>query len=564
MNRCPNCGQDHETTVRFCPSDGTPLGDTLPRPASSTPTSLAAAQSQVTLPILVGARYELMELRGGGGMAKVYKATDLTLERIVAVKLINPELRADPEFDTRFHREARIASQLADPNIVVVHDFGIDAENGPFLVMEFLEGATLRERLNSQGPLTYSEAFSVWGALLLALDHAHGKEIIHRDIKPDNVFLVNQSGVRVALRVLDFGIARMLRRGESLTDSPLTLPGAVVGTPRYMAPEQLAGQPVDARSDLYSAALVIHEALTGSLPYAAPQKLDEACPEAPPLFRALLEECLRSNPLERPFKAIDVYQRLQSLDRPAIKALDKATPNLAQEGAENIAPTQIYNPQPASRRHVLKTALLVGIAAVFIAGVAGLLKSFFFGRPQVNSDTESLLGIKIGDDRDSLAAILKEAPQTTKPHGNPWNGTYADRLGHVLRPADLEGENASLDDLDLLFWSKENICVVLRANAVEAVVVHKVHGSATGRGIKIGDTLKTLEALYPIDLDTDIHPFHAQSAALAPQPHVFGSGQPKLIRTGKIYRYPQLGIGFELIGDQVTRITLFPPAPAVQ
>src|SRR6202011_1886530 len=103
--------------------------------------------------VAVGNRYRLQEARGGGGMAKVYRAFDLTLERDVAVKIINPELRSDPEFDARFQREARIASQLADPHIVVVHDFGIDGDCGPFLVMEFLQGQTLRERLVSGGPL---------------------------------------------------------------------------------------------------------------------------------------------------------------------------------------------------------------------------------------------------------------------------------------------------------------------------------------------------------------------------------------------------------------------------
>src|SRR5947209_13143186 len=142
------------------------------------------------LPALVGNRYRLVELRGGGGMAKVYRAVDVTLEREVAVKLINPELRSEPEFDARFQREARIASQLADPHIVVVHDFGIDAQHGPFLVMEFLQGQSLRERLQTAGPLPFKAGLQLSIQLVLALIHAHGKGIVHRDIKPDNVFLL--------------------------------------------------------------------------------------------------------------------------------------------------------------------------------------------------------------------------------------------------------------------------------------------------------------------------------------------------------------------------------------
>src|SRR5438552_1550554 len=125
--------------------------------AAATPTRTSGDRKtqakELDLPLVLGERYRLVEARGGGGMARVYRATDLTLEREVAVKLINPELREDPEFDTRFQREARIASQLADPHIVVVHDFGIDPAHGPFLVMEFLQGLSLRERLQAQGPL---------------------------------------------------------------------------------------------------------------------------------------------------------------------------------------------------------------------------------------------------------------------------------------------------------------------------------------------------------------------------------------------------------------------------
>src|SRR5690242_4600276 len=256
----------------------TPAGS-QPRPKSQ----------ELQLPVVVGGRYRLTELRGGGGMAKVYKATDVTLEREVAVKVINPELRTEPEFDARFHREARIASQLADPHIVVVHDFGIDPALGPYLVMEYLQGQSLRERLQTQGKMPLKAALQLSGQLMLALIHAHSKGIVHRDIKPDNIFLLNQSGVRLHTRVLDFGIARIYRSDDTGRSETLTHPGAVLGTPRYMAPEQLAGQPADARSDLYSAALVIHECLTGVLPYTTDKKLADLCPEASPALQALLE-----------------------------------------------------------------------------------------------------------------------------------------------------------------------------------------------------------------------------------------------------------------------------------
>jgi serine/threonine-protein kinase len=309
---CPTCGKQLDANVRFCPDDGTPLTDTAAATAVRTPTGKKHAPSrELQLPVLLGNRYRLVEARGGGGMAKVYKGVDVTLEREVAVKLINPELREEPEFDTRFQREARIASQLADPHIVVVHDFGLDQTHGPYLVMEYLQGQSLRERLLSQGPLPLRAGIQLSGQLMLALIHAHDKGIVHRDIKPDNIFLLNQSGVRLHVRVLDFGIARIYRRDEQGHAETLTRPGAVLGTPRYMSPEQLAGQAVDARSDLYSAALVIYEALTGTLPYVSHKKLTELCPEAPLALQEVLSQCLNQNPAERPAGAIEVYLRLQ-------------------------------------------------------------------------------------------------------------------------------------------------------------------------------------------------------------------------------------------------------------
>ncbi len=317
MLQCPTCKQMLDSGIRFCPHDGTPLTETAPSTVR-TPAGdfeIRPASQELALPVLVGGRYRLVEYRGGGGMAKVYRGIDTTLERDVAVKLINPELRNDPEFDARFQREARIASQLADPHIVVVHDFGIDADHGPFLVMEYLQGESLRERLHREGPLPVKAGLQLCGQLILALMHAHDKGIVHRDIKPDNVFLLNQSGVRLHVRVLDFGIARIFR-GDHATQVPvLTQAGAVLGTPRYMSPEQLAGRSVDARSDLYSAAMVMHEAVTGHLPYVSGKSLCELCPDATPALQDLFDHCLRPNPNQRPANALEVYLRLQELGK---------------------------------------------------------------------------------------------------------------------------------------------------------------------------------------------------------------------------------------------------------
>jgi serine/threonine protein kinase len=370
--RCPTCHNELDDGVRFCPHDGTPLTETAMAAAAHTPAGAQPRQKsqELQLPVVVGGRYRLTELRGGGGMAKVYKALDITLEREVAVKLINPDLRAEPEFDARFQREARIASQLHDPHIVVVHDFGIDPALGPFLVMEFLQGQSLRERLQ-QGPLPLKAALQLSAQLVLALIHAHDKGIVHRDIKPDNIFLLNVSGVRLHVRVLDFGIARIYRSDDPTNSATLTSPGAVLGTPRYMSPEQLAGNPADARSDLYSTAVVIHEALTGQVPYVSGKKLSDYCPDASPQLQALIDQCLKPNPAERPAGAIEVYLRLQELGKASgILLLPPGAMDKLVATRQVSEPTVAYKPAAPSR---LPRVLLVVLAVLLllVLGAAG-------------------------------------------------------------------------------------------------------------------------------------------------------------------------------------------------
>jgi serine/threonine protein kinase len=492
--QCPTCKKTWEDNVRFCPEDGTPLSDTAAAQNDApTPTAVGRPRSvQLKLPTVVGARYRLDEVRGGGGMAKVYKGFDLNLQREVAVKLINPELRNDPEFDARFHREARIAGGLADPHIVVVHDSGIDPELGPFLVMEFLVGQSLRERLHSDGPLPLKAGLQIAGQIMLALIHAHGKGIVHRDIKPDNIFLLHQSGVRLHIRVLDFGIARIMKRDDPAAGHTLTAAGSALGTPRYMSPEQLSALPdVDARTDIYSAALVIFEMLTGQLPSLTSKRLTELCPDASPELQELLEQCLKPDRNERPPTSIEVYLRLQELGKASGVLLlpPGAMESLVAQRRTTIqqATTQTYPKQTPSRIRLHRRGLLIGVVALvlLLGGLTALLVYFKWSGGAKGGDRETLLGIQVGDPQDEVEQKLA---LSSSRDGDPRKDR---KLRHLLGPFLAQNDDLSrvlklgdkgFDAVQTRWTKDEDVCGVFVESKLRILVVRKRKAS-TGKGL---------------------------------------------------------------------------------
>jgi serine/threonine protein kinase/tetratricopeptide (TPR) repeat protein len=207
---------------------------------------------------LLADRYDIKQPIGRGGMATVYLAKDLRHDRLVAVKVLHPELAALSGLPERFHREIRIAARLTHPNILPVHDSG-EADGYLYFVMPFLGCESLRQRITREGRLSIDQALRITSAIASALDYAHRQQVIHRDVKPENIMLVEGQPV-----VADFGIARALTdtRGERLT-----VMGVVIGTPAYMSPEQASGDEVDGRSDQYSLACVAYEMLVGHTPF---------------------------------------------------------------------------------------------------------------------------------------------------------------------------------------------------------------------------------------------------------------------------------------------------------
>ncbi|WP_051943063.1 protein kinase domain-containing protein [Streptacidiphilus rugosus] len=218
----------------------------------------------------LGDRYLLCELLGSGGMAEVHRARDLRLDRTVAVKILRPELAADPVYRVRFGREARAAASLNHPCVVAVFDSGEGAGRTmdlPYLVMEYLPGRTLSRVLADEGPLPAARSLRITADLLDALDHAHRHGMVHRDVKPANVMVADDG----AVKLMDFGIARS---ADPSAQQTLTAVGMVVGTADYLSPEQARGEPVDARSDLYAVGCLLHELLTGEPPLTADTALD--------------------------------------------------------------------------------------------------------------------------------------------------------------------------------------------------------------------------------------------------------------------------------------------------
>jgi len=213
-------------------------------------------------PPVIGGRYELGAGIGYGGMAEVYRGRDIRLGRDVAVKVLRSDLARDPNFLKRFQREAQSAAGLNHPAIVSVYDTGEDVINGsqlPYIVMEFVEGRTLRDVLQRDGPLPERRAMEITSDICAALDYSHRLGIIHRDIKPANVMLTPDG----AVKVMDFGIAK----ASNATSSTMTATQAVIGTAQYLSPEQAQGRKVDARSDVYSTGVLFYELLTGEPPF---------------------------------------------------------------------------------------------------------------------------------------------------------------------------------------------------------------------------------------------------------------------------------------------------------
>ena len=252
MKKCPKCGVEYPDTTTLCPADGVALekdGDSL------IGTTLAG-------------KYRIDARLNEGGMGTVYRGTHVLMDKTVAIKVLRPTLAADEKIVARFSREARAASRISHPNALSVTDFGEDDSGHVFLVMEFLSGRTLKQLIREEGPLPLARVVDITRQIGDALNAAHSQGVIHRDLKSDNIMLLDTTTGDHA-KVLDFGIAK-INEPDGVVDTNLTAPNLVIGTPQYMSPEQCSqDSEIDARSDIYSLGVILYEMLVGHVPFSA-------------------------------------------------------------------------------------------------------------------------------------------------------------------------------------------------------------------------------------------------------------------------------------------------------
>ncbi|HUS84222.1 MAG TPA: protein kinase, partial [Anaerolineales bacterium] len=312
---CPNCHAENREDSHFCSNCAAPFGKTRPDQASLTKT-LTTPLPVISKDSPIAGKYRILEEIGHGGMGIVYRAEDVKLKRLVALKFLPPHLMDSPELKERFLVEAQAAAALNHPNICVIHEVG-ESEGRSFIAMEYVEGETLRDRIKKK-VLTTEDALSITSQVAAGLGEAHRKGIVHRDVKSANIMVTTKGQAKV----MDFGLAK-LRGGSSLTKSQTTL-----GTVAYMSPEQAKGEEVDGRTDLWSLGVVLYEMLTGELPFKGdrdlsiihsivhedPKPIKLRKPPVPLELQQVVSRALRKNRDSRYGSAEDILKDLKAYE----------------------------------------------------------------------------------------------------------------------------------------------------------------------------------------------------------------------------------------------------------
>ncbi|MDB4933694.1 MAG: Serine/threonine protein kinase PrkC, regulator of stationary phase, partial [Labilithrix sp.] len=382
--QCPSCHKDVEGHPPFCPLCGKPLPNLAP------PDPLLGRT--------LGGKFKISKLIGEGGMGAVYVGEQALGQhtRKVAIKTLHQHLSRDEKIRVRFQREVGTLATLEHPNTVQVYDFGTTEDGVLYIIMEFVLGRSIAEVLEKEGPMKADRVEKIIAQICGSLAEAHGKGIIHRDLKPDNIILTERAGQKEFVKVLDFGIAK--RSGEEdRNEAKLTQQGMVLGTPPYMSPEQFTGQPLDARSDIYSLAVMAYEMLTGTLPFdaktpfewatlhmtAAPKAI-EATPNGAALPESMRGAIMRalSKDKEHRFASITEFHdrfagRASASPEEAAQrkatASHKSTAQPARAGTAGMANAPAHEapaPAPAPAPYVAPSAPAVPVAPVAAAAAS--------------------------------------------------------------------------------------------------------------------------------------------------------------------------------------------------
>ncbi|HEU5418654.1 MAG TPA: Stk1 family PASTA domain-containing Ser/Thr kinase [Streptosporangiaceae bacterium] len=414
----------------------------------------------MTQPRLLGGRYELDGIVGRGGMAEVFRARDIRLDRIVGVKTLRDDLARDQTFQARFRREAQSAASLNHPSIVAVYDTGEDMVGGtpvPYIVMEFVDGRTLRDLLRDDRRLLPERAAEITDGVLRALDYSHRNGIVHRDIKPGNVMLTREGQVKV----MDFGIARAVSDAQAT----MTQTAQVIGTAQYLSPEQARGERVDARSDLYSTGCLLYELLVGRPPFTGdspvaiayqhvredpvpPSRID---PEVPHWADAIVLKAMAKDPGDRYQSAGEMRNDIQralsgapvaAAMRPDMYATGTRRMGQATQmaGATSAIPPYAYGPEGGDRdygeprRRKVWPWVLVGVIALLLIG-GGIYAFNFASSTGGNIAVPAVDNLPLGQARKAIvkaglvvgSPIRQQTSQSVKAGNvistNPTNGT---------------------------------------------------------------------------------------------------------------------------------------------
>jgi eukaryotic-like serine/threonine-protein kinase len=459
----------------------------------------------MTTPRLLSERYELGEVLGYGGMSEVHRGLDTRLGRDVAVKVLRADLARDPQFQMRFRREAQNAASLNHPAIVSVYDTGeVQSEFGPlpYIVMEFVDGQTLREIVKTQGPMTQRQVIEVMADVCAALDFSHRHNIIHRDVKPANI-MINTAG---AVKVMDFGIARALGEGQNVTQT-----AAVIGTAQYLSPEQARGEAVDARSDVYAAGCVLFELLTGEPPFTGdtpvavayqhvreePRRPSELNPSIPSALDAVVLKALSKNPLNRYQSAAEMRSDLvrvrngQAPMAPLVMSDDERTAMIAASpataatrrinGRHAPAPVDDYDDYYDERPR-RSTGKVVGIvlAVVLALGVVGFVAYQVFSGPE-EQQKGGVAAVANTTDTDARNQILAAGLRLGEAKPQESSVEQKDRVINTDPPAGTVVDEKTVVSL-IVGSGPANVNVP----RLEGMTVQQAEAALEGAGLELG------------------------------------------------------------------------------